>query len=79
MLKERLLLDNRINLQAAMDKNYTLEQCATLLHKSRSTIYREIVNNSYYKSCRHTCPHCSNFCSKKHPFGCIFIKQGGES
>ena len=68
MLKERLLLDNRTNLQAAIDKNYNLEQCANLLHKSRSIIYREIVNNSYYKSCRHTCPHCSNFCSKRPPF-----------
>ena len=68
MSKERLFIDNRINLQAAIDKNYTLEQCATLLHKSRSTIYREIVNNSYYKPCRHTCYHCINHCPTRPVF-----------
>lgn len=68
MLKERLLLDNRINLQAAINKNYTLEQCAALLHKSRSTIYRELINNSYYMPCRQVCYHCSNHCPTKPTF-----------
>ena len=68
MLKERLLLDNRINLQAAIAKGYSLEECAVLLHKSRSTIYREVINNCYYKDCRHTCSHCSNHCSTRPVF-----------
>ena len=68
MSKTRLMLDNRINLQAAINKNYSLEECAILLKKSRSTIYREIVNNSYYKQCRHTCSHCSRSCSSLKTF-----------
>ena len=72
MIKSRLLLDNRINLQAAISKNYSLEECAKILHKSRSTIYREIINNCYYKKCRETCAHCSKACRNKPAFihGC---------
>ncbi|MCQ2802622.1 MAG: hypothetical protein MJ225_03025 [Bacilli bacterium] len=68
MSKARLMLDNRINLQAAINKNYSLEECSILLKKSRSTIYREIINNSYYKQCRHTCSHCSKSCPVLKPF-----------
>ena len=68
MSKTRLKLDDRINLQAAINKNYSLEECSVLLKKSRSTIYREIVNNSYYKQCRHSCSHCANSCSTKKLF-----------
>lgn len=68
MLKTRLMLDNRINLQAAINKNYTLDECAILLKKSRSTIYREIINNSYYKPCRHSCSNCSRRCRYIKPY-----------
>ena len=68
MSKVRLMHDDRINLQAAIAKGYSLEQCSRLLGKSRSTIYREIINNCYYKPCRHTCYHCSKLCLDKPPF-----------
>ena len=68
MSKVRLMHDDRINLQAAIAKGYSLEQCSRLLNKSRSTIYREIINNCYYKPCRHTCYHCSKLCLDKPPF-----------
>ena len=64
MEKSRLLLDDRINLQAAIGKNFNLKECALLLKKSRSTIYREITNNSYYKPCRHSCSHCEKYFGK---------------
>ena len=65
MEKARISLDDRINLQAAIQKAFSLEECANLLHKSRSTIYREIINNSYYKPCRRTCFHCSLRCTTR--------------
>lgn len=65
MEKARISLDDRINLQAAIQKAFSLEECANLLNKSRSTIYREIINNSYYKPCRRTCFHCSLRCTTR--------------
>ena len=55
--KKRLGHDDRINLQAAIAKGLTLAQAARLLGKSRSTVYREIVNNATTKDCRHACSH----------------------
>ena len=68
MLKERLFLDDRINLQAAIEKKYSLKECSIILHKNRSTIYREIINNCLYKQCRHTCYHCQKRCTVKIKF-----------
>lgn len=65
MKKERLKLDDRINIQAAIAKGWTLSQIARMLKKSRSTVLREIINNSYYKECRHSCSHCALKCKDK--------------
>ena len=46
MSKKRLDHDGRINLQAGMAKGLSLRDVALVLKKSRSTIYREIINNS---------------------------------
>ena len=48
MSKKRLDHDGRINLQAGMAKGLLLRDVASMLKKSRSTIYREIINNSRY-------------------------------
>lgn len=63
MSKKRLDHYDRINLQAGIAKGYSLRKIAQLLGKSRSTIYREIIINCYYKDCRHTCAHCSLKCN----------------
>ena len=49
MIKERLDQNDRINLQAGIAKGYSLKFIAEQLKKSRSTIYREIINNCTYK------------------------------
>lgn len=68
--KKRIGHDDRINLQAAIAKGLTLAQTAKLLCKSRSTIYREILNNITTKDCRHSCSHCRKACpqTKRPPF-----------
>ena len=68
--KKRIGHDDRINLQAAIAKGLTLAQAAKLLCKSRSTVYREILNNLTPKDCRHTCSHCRKSCpqAKRPPF-----------
>lgn len=68
--KKRIGHDDRINLQAAIAKKWTLAQTARLLRKSRSTVYREILNNAVVKDCRHTCSHCRKSCpqSQRPPF-----------
>lgn len=69
MKKTRLDHNDRINIQAAIAKNYTLNRTSKILSKSRSTIYREITSNCYYKEGRHSCHHCKNSCDdKKHNF-----------
>ena len=66
--KKRLGHDDRTNLQAAIAKGWTLARTARLLGKSRSTVYREILNNVSYRDCRHTCSHCRKSCpSGKRP------------
>ena len=65
MSKTRLDHDDRINLQAGIAKGYSLSMISKILNKSRSTIYREIINNSYYKDSRHTCAHCKLNCKNK--------------
>ena len=63
--KKRIGHDDRINLQAAIAKGLTLAQTAKLLCKSRSTVYREILNNCTRKDCRHTCSHCRKSCPRE--------------
>ena len=58
--KKRIGHDDRLNLQAAIAKGWTLAQTATLPSKSRSTVYREILGNLTYKDCRHSCSHCTD-------------------
>ena len=65
MIKARLDHDDRINLQAGIAKGYSLAFISNILHKNRSTIYREITNNCYYKDSRHTCAHCKLNCLDK--------------
>ena len=65
MSKKRLDHDDRINLQAGIAKGYSLRKIAEILGKSRSTIYREIIKNCYYKDCRHTFSHCHLNCIDK--------------
>ena len=64
MEKKRIGQDDRINLQAGMAKGYPLAKIARMLGKSRSTVYREIINNCVYKDCRHTCAHCALLCAE---------------
>lgn len=66
--KARLNHDDRINLQAGIVKGYSLKQNSIILNKSRSTIYREITSNCYYKDCRHTCFHCELSCLNKNQY-----------
>lgn len=65
MSKTRLGHDDRINLQAAIAKGESLSQIATRLKKSRSSIYREIINNCSYRDCRHSCSHCQLICTNR--------------
>lgn len=48
-----------------MAKGLSLRDVASMLKKSRSTIYREIINNSRYLDCKHTCAHCSKDCTDR--------------
>ena len=68
MPKKHFTLNDRINLQAAIHKGYSCSQISKLLGKHRTTIYREILNNSVIKEPRHTCGHCSKDCIGKHKF-----------
>ncbi len=73
MKKERLSLDDRINLQAAIAKGYSLEKTARMLHKSRSTIYREIKKNSIVKEATsQSCSNCKFNCQTRNKY----IKKG---
>lgn len=65
MKKSRLSLDNRINLQAGIEKGLSLKQIAEIVHCNRSTIYREILNNCRIIDCQHSCAHCSKQCGKR--------------
>ena len=75
MKKKRLEQDDRINLQAGMAKGRTLAQIARALGKSRSTVYREIINNCTYRDCRHTCAHCKRRCTESQRAGKFRLGQ----
>ena len=62
--KKRIGHDDRINIQAAIAKGWTLAQTAKLLSKPRSTVYREILGNLTHKDCRHSCSHCKKGCPR---------------
>ena len=60
MKKSRITLDDRINIQAALEKNLTLHDLSKLIKKNRSSIYRELHSNSIFKSSnRRSCFYCS--------------------
>lgn len=58
----RIDLSDRIAIQAAIEKEYTLADAAIRINKSPSSVYREIINNSYIKNGRKTCAHCIKNC-----------------
>ena len=65
MNKTRISIDNRINLQAGIEKGLSLKRLINLLKKNRSSIYREIHNYSYDKrNDKGGCRYCSKreFC-----------------
>ena len=58
--KSRITIDNRINIQAGIEKGYNLRKLCDLVKKNRATIYRELHNYSYHKYIdRHGCCYCS--------------------
>lgn len=78
MKKKRLEQDDRINLQAGMAKGRPLAEIARMLGKSRSTVYREIINNCTYRDCRHTCAHCKRRCGESQRAGKFRLGQCGD-
>ena len=78
MEKKRLEQDDRINLQAGIAKGRPLAEIARMLGKSRSTVYREIINNCTYRDCRHTCAHCKRRCGAGQRAGKFRLGQCGD-
>ena len=62
MKKEHLNFNERICIQACIEKGYGLRKTAMIIHKNPSTVYREITANCYYKDGFRTCSHCSKNC-----------------
>ncbi len=61
MKKSRITLDDRINIQAALEKHLSLRDLSKLIKKDRSSIYRELKHYSIYKDSNHrSCFYCSN-------------------
>lgn len=71
MKKEHLNLNDRICIQACIEKGFGLEKTSKIVHKNKSTVYREITSNSYYKDGAKSCAHCAKSCK-------IFEKYFGE-
>ena len=60
MKKSRITLDDRINIQAALEKSMSLDELSKLIKKNRSSIYRELHNYCIIKpSNRKSCFFCS--------------------
>ena len=57
--KTRLTADDRINLQACIVKELSMNAICRIIDKNRSTIYREIKKYSVHKDGRHSCYLCS--------------------
>ena len=51
----RIDLNVRRAIQAAVKKEYTFVDAVININKSASSVYREIINNSYIKKGRKTC------------------------
>ena len=47
---KRIDLSERISIQASIERELSLEQTAKRINRSPSSVYREIVNNSYIKN-----------------------------
>lgn len=61
MKKSRITLDDRINIQAALEKHLSLRDLSKLIKKDRSSIYRELKHYSIFKDSNHkSCFYCSN-------------------
>ena len=59
MKKARITLDDRINIQAALEKSIGLDELSKLIKKNRSSIYRELHNYCILKpSNRKSCFFC---------------------
>ncbi len=65
---KRIDLSERISIQASIERELSLEQTAKRINRSPSSVYREIVNNSYIKNGRKTCAHCAKVCLIKPKF-----------
>ena len=56
--KKRITINDRINLQASLEKHLSWKETAKVLKKDRSTIFRELKNYSTVRDGKHTCEHC---------------------
>ena len=59
--RKRLTIDNRINLQACIAKDFSWKETTRIVRKDRSTIYRELKNYYIVRDGKHTCQHCKNY------------------
>lgn len=60
-------MNDRICIQACIEKHYGLAKTAKFVHKNNSTVYREIKNNSRVISSSKGCSHCKYKCDKHDP------------
>ena len=65
MKKEHLNFNDRICIQACIEKRYGLKRTAKFVHKNVSTIYREITKNSKIIPSYVGCSHCIHKCEQK--------------
>ena len=65
---KRIDLSERISIQASIERELSLEDIAKRIKRSASSVYREIINNSYIKEGRKTCAHCAKVCLIKPKF-----------
>ena len=61
MKKSRLTIDNRINIQAGLEKGMSLSRMVDLVKKNRTTLYREL--------------HCYSIEKQNGKTGCLFCKN----
>ena len=57
--KKRITINDRINLQASLEKHLSWKETSKVLRKDRSTVFRELKNYSSIRDGKHTCEHCS--------------------
>lgn len=56
--KKRITINDRINLQASLEKHLPWRETAKVLKKDRTTIFRELKNYYSIRDGRQTCEHC---------------------